>query len=46
MIKCDNCGEEIDGPAYANPSEPSENLCRNCYGHMPSGQIPERCHQF
>ena len=31
MIKCDGCGEEIDGPAYVNPSEPSEDLCRSCY---------------
>ncbi len=31
MTKCDNCGEEIDGSAYANPSEPSENLCVYCY---------------
>lgn len=31
MTKCDDCGEEIDGSAYANPSEPSENLCGCCY---------------
>jgi len=31
MTKCDDCGEEIDGPAYVNPREPSENLCRSCY---------------
>jgi len=31
MTKCDNCGEEIDGPAYANPNDSSENLCRPCY---------------
>ncbi len=31
MTKCDNCGEEIDGPAYSNDSEPSENLCVHCH---------------
>ncbi len=38
VTKCDNCGEEIDGPAYANPHEPSENLCGHCYGVIKNGE--------
>lgn len=31
MTICDRCGEEIEGPAYMNPSNVLENLCRFCY---------------
>lgn len=38
MTRCDRCGEFIDGPAYANPSEPSENLCEHCYRVIKNGE--------
>lgn len=36
-IICSNCGEQIDGPSYANPSEPSENLCEHCHRTIKMG---------
>lgn len=38
MVKCGNCGEEIDGSAYSLDSDPDVHLCSHCHRVMKNGE--------